>query len=174
MSIGNEMSIQNILDWKMSICVKKSIILDNSYSVEYTTEIFESWSFIKNTKGKKVLSLNEYSNVFYQNPQSEIFKVWMAFEQCQQNRWVGPFQWLLEHYRGMWELGGRGAYTSHPILTDQLGRLCPPHFYSPLQIFRPSTFCHPFYSSVHGHSKYALILTHWYDERRWLLKKISL
>ena len=58
---------------------KKSILLDTLYLVEYTTEIFESWSFIANTTGKKVLSLNEYSKVFYQNPQSELFKVWMAF-----------------------------------------------------------------------------------------------
>ena len=49
---------------------KRSIILDTLYLVEYTTEIFESWSFIANTTGKKVLSLNEYSKVFYQNPQS--------------------------------------------------------------------------------------------------------
>jgi hypothetical protein len=34
MSIVNEMSIQNTLDRKMSICVKKSIILDDLYSVE--------------------------------------------------------------------------------------------------------------------------------------------
>ena len=58
---------------------KKSILLDTLYLVEYTTEIFESWSFIANTTGRKVLSLNEYSKVFYQNPQSELFKVWMAF-----------------------------------------------------------------------------------------------
>jgi hypothetical protein len=87
MSIGNKMSIQNILDWKMSICVKKSTILDNLFSVEYTTEIFESWSFIANTTGKKVLSLNEYSNVFCQKPQSELFKVWMAFTCVDRDLW---------------------------------------------------------------------------------------
>jgi len=32
------------------------------------TEIFESWSFIENIIDKKVLFLNEFSNVFYQNP----------------------------------------------------------------------------------------------------------
>ena len=32
--------------------------------------------------------------------------------------------------------GGRGTYTPHPIWTDQC-RLCPPHFYLPLQIFWP-------------------------------------
>ena len=49
------MSIQYILDQKMS-----------------------EWAS-QNTTGKKVLFLNEYSNVFYQNPQSELFKVCMAF-----------------------------------------------------------------------------------------------
>ena len=29
---------------------------------------------------KKVFSLNEYSNVFYKNPQSELLKVCMAFK----------------------------------------------------------------------------------------------
>ena len=73
----------------MSICVKKSIILDNLFAVEYTTEIFESWSFIVNTTGKKVLFLYEYSNVFYQNPQS---KMTFDDEHCQQNWGVGPLQ----------------------------------------------------------------------------------
>ena len=66
---------------------KKSILLDTLYLVEYTTEIFESWSFIANTTGKKVLSLNEYSKVFYQNPQSELFKVWMAFRCVDRDLW---------------------------------------------------------------------------------------
>ena len=39
------------------------------WPLDVLTEIFESGSFITNTTGKKVLFFNEYSNVFYQNPQ---------------------------------------------------------------------------------------------------------
>ena len=42
------------------------------------TEIFESWSFIANITIKKVLFWNEYSNAIHQNPQSEIFTLWVA------------------------------------------------------------------------------------------------
>ena len=35
-------------------------------------------------RSKKILFSNEYSNVFYQNPQSELFKVWMALRMCWQ------------------------------------------------------------------------------------------
>ena len=82
-----KMAIQNILDRKMSICVKKNHNIGYLHLVQYKTEIFESWSFIANTTAKKVLSLNEYSKVFYQNPQSELFKVWMAFRCVDRDLW---------------------------------------------------------------------------------------
>ena len=60
------MSIQYTLDPKMSGWAIKNV-------VGITCPIDQGgWS-------KKVLFLNEYSNVFYQNPQSELFKVCMAF-----------------------------------------------------------------------------------------------
>ena len=57
------------------------------HTLDVLTEIFESWRFIANTTGKKVLFLNEYSNVFYQNPQSELFKVCMAFRCVDRDSW---------------------------------------------------------------------------------------
>ena len=81
------------------------------WPLDVLTEIFENWSFIANTTDKKVLFLNEYSNVFYQNPRSDIFKVWVAFEQCQRNWGVGPLQWLLEKYRDG-GTGGQGGMLS--------------------------------------------------------------
>ena len=61
------MSIQYIFDSKMSEWASKNV-------VGLTCPMDQGgWS-------KKVFSLNEYSNVFYKNPQSELLKVCMAFK----------------------------------------------------------------------------------------------
>ena len=61
--------------------------MDNLYLVEHMTEIFDSWSFIANTTDKNVLSLSDYANVFHQNPQSQLFKVWLAFTCVARDLW---------------------------------------------------------------------------------------
>ena len=63
---SNEMSIQYILDQKMLEWASKNV-------VGITCPIDQTgWS-------KKDLFLNEYSNVFHQNPQSEILKVCLLY-----------------------------------------------------------------------------------------------
>ena len=61
------------------------------WSLDLLTVIFDSWIFITITKGIQVLFLNDI-HVLYQNPQGELFKVWMVF------RFVDSDIWLLNLY----------------------------------------------------------------------------
>ena len=80
-----------ILGWIFKCVLSKPIKWNlkgmNGLYVAVLTEIFQSYNFITNTTCKKVLFLNEYSNVFYQNPQREIFKVWMIFRCVNSRVW---------------------------------------------------------------------------------------
>ena len=51
-----------------------------------------TYPIVQGRRSKKVLFLNEYSNVFYQNPQSELLKVWMVL------RFVDSDIWQLNLY----------------------------------------------------------------------------
>ena len=48
--------------------------------------MFDSWIFITYIKGTQVLFLNDI-HVLYQNPQGELFKVWMVFRFVDSDIW---------------------------------------------------------------------------------------
>ena len=50
------------------------------------TVIFDSWIFITNTEGTQVLFFDD-THVLYQDPQGEIFKVWMVFRFVDSDIW---------------------------------------------------------------------------------------
>ena len=49
--------------------------------------IFDSWIFITNKKGTKRFYSWMNIHVFYQNPQGELFKVWMVFRFVDRDIW---------------------------------------------------------------------------------------
>ena len=62
------------------------------WSLDWLPVIFDSWIFITNKKETKSFYSWMNIHVFYQNPQGEIFKVWMVF------RFVDSDIWQLNLY----------------------------------------------------------------------------
>ena len=56
------------------------------WSLDFMTMMFDSWIFITYIKGTQVLFLNDI-HVLYQNPQGELFKVWMVFRYVDSDIW---------------------------------------------------------------------------------------
>ena len=80
--ITNTKGTQMFYSWKVFICFFKIYQVKSSnyeWSLNKLAVIFDRWIFITYTKGTQVLFFNDI-HVLYQNPQGELFKVWMVFK----------------------------------------------------------------------------------------------